>query len=56
MKRYEGKKVVIIGGTSGIRPDTQATYTAFNFTTIWTIKAGTSRAFLRNPTPPTPPN
>jgi hypothetical protein len=45
-----------IGGTTGKSPDSQATYTGFNFTSVWTINAGTSRPFLRNVSPQTPPN
>jgi mucin-19 len=45
-----------IGGTTGNDPDSQATYAGFNFTTAWTINAGTSRPYLRNVTPQAPPN
>ena len=44
-----------IGGTTGLSPDAQATYSGFNFSTVWTIDAGTSRAFLQNPAPAGPP-
>ena len=40
-----------IGGTTGLDPHAQATYAGFNFTTIWTIKPGTSRPYLQNPAP-----
>jgi hypothetical protein len=45
-----------VGGTSANNPDRLATYTGFNFTSIWTINPGTSRPYLRNVTPQTPPN
>ena len=44
-----------IGGATGKNPDVQATYN-FNFSTVWTINAGTSRPYLQNVTPATPPN
>jgi hypothetical protein len=45
-----------IGGATGKDPHAQATYAGFNFTTTWTINAGTSRAYLKNPAPATPPH
>ena len=45
-----------IGGTTGENPDSQATYAGFNFSTFWTIDPGTSRPFLLNVIPQTPPN
>jgi hypothetical protein len=45
-----------IGGTTGKSPYSQATYAGFNFTSIWTINPGSSRPYLRNITPQTPPN
>ena len=45
-----------IGGATGLDPHAQATYVGFNFTTIWTINAGTSRPYLQNPAPATPPH
>jgi len=47
--------VVGIGGATGVGPDLLATYAGFNFTTIWTINPGTSRPYLRNVSPQTPP-
>jgi len=40
----------------GNNPDAQATYTGFNFSSVWTINPGTSRPYLRNVSPQTPPN
>jgi filamentous hemagglutinin family protein len=45
-----------VGGSTGANPDRLATYTGFNFTSIWTINPGTSRPYLRNVTPQKPPN
>jgi len=44
-----------IGGSTGKNPDSQVTYTGFNFTSIWTINAGASRPYLRNISPQTAP-
>jgi len=45
-----------IGGTTSKNPHSQSTYTGFNFTSVWTINPGTSRPYLQNVTPQTPPN
>jgi hypothetical protein len=45
-----------VGGTTSKTPDTSTTYTGFNLTSVWTINAGTSRPYLQNLTPQTPPN
>jgi len=48
--------VTAIGGATGKNPDISTTYQGFNFSTFWTINAGTSRPFLLNVTPQNPPN
>ena len=45
-----------IGGATGLDPHQQSTYVGFNFTTVWKINAGTSRPYLQNPAPATPPH
>ena len=45
-----------IGGTTGRNPDSQATYTGLNFTSVWTINPGASRPYLQAVTPQTPPH
>ena len=45
-----------IGGATGRDPHQQSTYVGFNFTTIWKINAGTTRAYLQSPAPATPPH
>jgi hypothetical protein len=44
-----------IGGSTGKSPDAQATYVGFDFTTTWSINAGSSRPYLQGVSPqPTP--
>ena len=60
--RANGGNVYALAGNTGgvieatgVGPDLLATYAGFNFTTIWTINPGTSRPYLRNVSPQTPP-
>jgi hypothetical protein len=45
-----------IGGSTGNNIYSQSTYAGFDFTNVWEINPATSRPFLRNVTPQSPPS
>lgn len=45
-----------IGGSTGNNIYSQSTYIGFDFTNVWEINPATSRPFLRNVTPQSPPS
>jgi filamentous hemagglutinin family protein len=48
--------VIAIGGSTGNDIYSQSTYIGFDFTNVWEINPATSRPYLRNVTPQSPPS